>query len=155
MIPIPRITIKRVYEPPSPDDGSRILVERLWPRGMRKTDLALDRWLKAVAPSPALRAWYGHEPAKWPEFRRRYLAELRRTEAWRPLLDLARQGPLTLLYSARDPERNSALVLRDFLADRLRPAGSAGRGRAGDSPGRASRRAGRRRRPRGGGGQEM
>ncbi|HXF82539.1 MAG TPA: DUF488 domain-containing protein [bacterium] len=116
----PVIRIKRVYEAPSPDDGTRVLVERLWPRGMSRATLVLDRWMKEVAPSPALRAWYGHEPAKWAAFRRRYIAELNRSGAWRPLLELAGRRPLTLLYSARDPERNSALVLRDYLRQRLR-----------------------------------
>jgi uncharacterized protein YeaO (DUF488 family) len=116
----PVIRIKRVYEAPSPDDGTRVLVERLWPRGMTRAALALDHWLKEVAPSPALRVWYGHDPAKWAAFRRRYTAELDRSGAWRPLLELAGRGPLTLLYSARDPERNSALVLRDYLRRRLR-----------------------------------
>lgn len=110
--------VKRVYEPRSGVDGTRILVERLWPRGMRKADLALDGWMKEAAPSPALRTWYGHDPKKWPEFRRRYTAELDRTRAWTPLRDLAARGPLTLLYSARDEERNSAVLLRDYL---LRP----------------------------------
>lgn len=113
------IRAKRVYEPPSRSDGTRILVERLWPRGMRKADLVLDEWMREVAPSPALRTWYGHDPAKWPEFRRRYTAELDRTRAWLPLLDLATRGPLTLLYSARDEERNSAVLLRAYLLRRL------------------------------------
>lgn len=112
--------VKRVYEPRSGVDGTRILVERLWPRGMRKADLALDGWMKEAAPSPALRTWYGHDPKKWPEFRRRYTAELDRTRAWTPLRDLAARGPLTLLYSARDEERNSAVLLRDYLLRRPR-----------------------------------
>lgn len=114
-----RIRIKRVYEPPSRADGARVLVERLWPRGMRKADLLLDAWMKEVAPSPQLRAWYGHDPEKWPEFRRRYIAELTRTRAWMPLIDLAARKPLTLLYSARDEEHNSAVLLRDYLRRRL------------------------------------
>ncbi len=116
-----RVQIKRVYEAPSRNDGTRILVERLWPRGMRKTDLQLDAWMKGVAPSPLLRTWYGHVPARWEEFRRRYIAELDRSGAWRPLCDLARKKRLTLLYGARDEQRNSALLLRDYLVQKLRP----------------------------------
>lgn len=142
MAPGRGIQIKRVYEPPSRLDGRRVLVERLWPRGMRSADLALDDWMKAVAPSPALRTWYGHDPEKWPEFRRRYLAELDRSGAWQELLDLARQGPVTLLYSARDPQRNSALVLRDFLMARLRRTAAGGRGRAARAVGRSRRPSG-------------
>ncbi|MDE3135989.1 MAG: DUF488 domain-containing protein [Acidobacteriota bacterium] len=110
------IRIKRVYETASPSDGSRFLVERLWPRGMKKEALRMDGWLRDVAPSPELRKWYGHDPAKWSEFQRRYRRELdSHSEACRQLVDIARRGPLTLLYSASDTERNSALVLKDFL----------------------------------------
>lgn len=110
------ITVKRVYAPPAPDDGARVLVERLWPRGIKKADLALDRWQKEVAPSDALRRWFGHDPARWPEFRQRYFAELdAKPDAWRPLLDLAGRGNLTLLYSARDEEHNNAVVLQRVL----------------------------------------
>ncbi|MGE5153163.1 MAG: DUF488 domain-containing protein [Bdellovibrio bacteriovorus] len=115
-----RIKIKRVYEPPAPDDGRRILVERLWPRGLRKADLNLDRWAKELGASDALRRWFGHSPEKWPEFQRRYCAELEQhPEHWEALVDLARQGPLTLLFSARDTARNNAVALRAFLLDRL------------------------------------
>lgn len=114
------IQTKRVYDPPSRTDGTRILVDRLWPRGMRKVDLALDAWMKEVAPGPRLRAWYGHDPTKWAEFRRRYTAELDRTEAWSTLLELARRRPLTLLFSARDEQRNSALVLRDYVLRKMK-----------------------------------
>lgn len=114
------IRIKRVYEPPAPDDGARFLVERLWPRGQTKAALALDAWLRDVAPSTALRQWFGHDPAKWAEFRQRYRAELAADPAaWCPLLEAARQGPVTLLYSARDTAHNGALVLRDFLREQL------------------------------------
>jgi uncharacterized protein YeaO (DUF488 family) len=114
------ITTKRVYEDPTPQDGARYLVERLWPRGVRKDDLPLDAWLKDVSPSPALREWYGHDVAKWDEFRARYLAELEANpEAWKPLLEAARRGNVTLLYSARDTEHNSALVLKQYLEDRV------------------------------------
>lgn len=115
------VRVKRVYERASRSDGTRLLVERLWPRGMRKEALPLDRWLRDVAPSPELRRWYGHDPRKWPEFRRRYRAELdANPDAWHPIVETARSGMVTLLYSARDAERNSAIVLRDYLAVRLR-----------------------------------
>jgi uncharacterized protein YeaO (DUF488 family) len=111
------IELKRVYEPSAASDGARYLVERLWPRGVRKADLPLDGWLKDVAPSPQLRRWFGHDPHKWAEFRRRYLAELRRNpSALEPLLVAAREGPITLVYSARDTKHNAAVVLRERLA---------------------------------------
>jgi uncharacterized protein YeaO (DUF488 family) len=110
------IGIKRTYEPVSPSDGWRVLVERLWPRGMRKEDLQLSAWEKDVAPSPALRKWYSHDVSRWPEFQRRYRQELdQNPEAWRPILDVARSRQVTLLFSARDVEHNSAVVLRDYL----------------------------------------
>jgi uncharacterized protein YeaO (DUF488 family) len=132
-----RIQIKRVYEPVSMDDGARFLVERLWPRGMKKEALPLDGWLRDAAPSTALRRWFAHDPAKWPEFQRRYRRELAACrESCRVLLEAARRGPLTLLYSARDNKRNSAAVLRKYLEERkglpIRPATtSAGAGRRG------------------------
>ena len=110
------ITVKRVYEPASPHDGKRFLVERLWPRGMKKENLHMDGWLKDIAPSNELRQWFNHDLAKWAEFQRRYRAELRsKTVALKPLLDAARRGNVTLLYSAHDVEHNSALVLKAFL----------------------------------------
>jgi uncharacterized protein YeaO (DUF488 family) len=113
------IRIRRVYEEPEPADGTRFLVERLWPRGMRKEALRLDGWLKDVAPSGELRRWFGHDPAKWEEFRRRYFAELdREPEAWRPILEAARQGNVTLLYSTRDAENNNARALLGYLEGR-------------------------------------
>lgn len=114
------IQLKRVYEPPDSHDGRRFLVERLWPRGMKKESLAMEGWLKDVAPSDALRQWFGHDPAKWEEFQQRYAAELENnTAALAPLSDAARQGTVTLLYSAHDQEHNNALVLKNFLDDRL------------------------------------
>ncbi|HEX5385605.1 MAG TPA: DUF488 domain-containing protein [Gemmatimonadales bacterium] len=111
--------LKRAYEAPDRADGRRFLVERLWPRGVRKADLRLDAWLKDVAPSPALRRWFGHDPAKWAEFKRRYFAELRaHDEALAPLREAARHGPVTLVYGARDTEHNAALALREYLARR-------------------------------------
>lgn len=110
------IRIKRVYEDDSPSDGVRFLVERLWPRGMKKEALKMEGWLRDVAPSPELRKWYGHDVAKWLEFQRRYRRQLdAHPGAWRPLLAAARRGPLTLLYSARDPEHNSAAILKAYL----------------------------------------
>jgi uncharacterized protein YeaO (DUF488 family) len=113
------IRLKRVYEESSKDDGTRILVERLWPRGVSKEKAAIDLWLKDVAPSPELRKWYGHEPDKWAEFRRRYRAEL---DDKRELLDdlnrRLEEGPVTFVFAAKDEEHNSALVLKDYLEGR-------------------------------------
>lgn len=110
------IRLKRAYEAPAKGDGARLLVERLWPRGLTKDKAAIDEWFKDVAPSPALRKWYGHEPDKWPEFQRRYRAELRRQpEAVEKLLQRVRRGPVTFVYAAKDEERNSARVLKAFL----------------------------------------
>ena len=114
------IQLKRVYEPPDSHDGRRFLVERLWPRGMKKESLAMDGWLKDAAPSDALRKWFGHDPAKWEEFQRRYAGELENNPAALiSLLDAARQGTITLLYSSHDLEHNNALVLKSFLDKRL------------------------------------
>ena len=112
---------KRVYEPTEASDGIRFLVERLWPRGIRKEELNMETWLKDAAPSPALRKWFGHDPAKWDEFQRRYRAELESNpDAWQPILQAAKQGNVTLLYSARDTEHNSAVLLKAFLETRHR-----------------------------------
>ena len=114
------IKLKRAYESASPDDGVRILVERLWPRGIRKERLRIDAWMKNAAPSDKLRRWFGHDPAKWVEFQRRYRAELdANSDAWKPLVEATRQGTVTLLYSARDTEHNNALVLQAYLEDFL------------------------------------
>lgn len=113
------IRIKRTYEPRASGDGRRILVERLWPRGMKKEAIEADAWLKEVAPSTQLRQWFGHRPERWQEFRRRYEKELiANPDAWAPILDAGRRGPVTLLYSTHDTEHNGALVLREFLAKR-------------------------------------
>jgi uncharacterized protein YeaO (DUF488 family) len=113
-----------VYDPPEEGAGARFLVERLWPRGIRKGVLKLDGWLKEVAPSDGLRRWFHHDPTRWREFRRRYMDELRaRPEALQYLLEAARRGPVTLLYAARDREHNSAVVLRDYLKRKLRSRG--------------------------------
>jgi uncharacterized protein YeaO (DUF488 family) len=117
----PDIRTKRVYDPPEEADGTRVLVDRLWPRGVRKEAAALDLWLKDVAPSQALRQWFGHDPERWTEFGRRYRAELARNpEAVGQLDELARRGRLTLLYGARDAEHNQALVLASYLRDHLK-----------------------------------
>ena len=113
------IRTKRTYEPAARGDGRRFLVERLWPRGMKKQDLELDAWLKDVAPSTELRRWFGHRPERWNEFRRRYLQELdAHPEALQPILEASKKHTVTLLYSARDVEHNGAIVLRDYLAAR-------------------------------------
>ncbi len=114
------IRLKRAYDPPARGDGHRILVERLWPRGVKKEALAADGWRKEVAPSTELRQWFGHRVERWDEFQRRYRAELDATpDAWTPILAAAERGTVTLLYSARDELHNSALVLRDYLAERM------------------------------------
>lgn len=117
------IGCKRVYLPAAPGDGYRVLVDRLWPRGCRKADLLLDAWLRELAPSAALRQAFGHESQRFAEFSAAYRAELAaRPELWLPLLQQARQGPLTLLYAARDEQYNNARVLAAFLAERLAAA---------------------------------
>jgi uncharacterized protein YeaO (DUF488 family) len=110
------IKLKRAYEKPSKDDGERILVERLWPRGVTKAQAKLDLWLKEVAPSTELRKWFGHDPDKWAEFRRRYLKELRqKTDLISLLKRLAKKGTVTLVYAARDEAHSGALALQQFL----------------------------------------
>jgi uncharacterized protein YeaO (DUF488 family) len=113
------IRLKRAYEEAAPEDGQRFLVERLWPRGVRKADLRLDGWHKEVAPSPELRRWFGHDPKKWPEFKRRYFGELREhEEALAPLQAAIDRGPVTLVYGSRDTEHNAAVALREYLERR-------------------------------------
>jgi uncharacterized protein YeaO (DUF488 family) len=117
------ITIKRVYEPFDTRDGARFLVERLWPRGMKKDSLRMDGWLKDAAPSSALRRWFGHDPAKWDAFRNRYAAELDHTPAaWQLILEAAQRGDVTLLYSAHDTEHNNAVALQAYLEQQLKEA---------------------------------
>lgn len=112
------IQVKRVYEPVKKSDGQRFLVERLWPRGMKKEALHMKAWMKDAAPSTELRGWFHHDTAKWTEFQRRYRAELKKQpNAWRPLLEASTQGPVTLLFSSHDTEHNNAVALRDFLAE--------------------------------------
>jgi uncharacterized protein YeaO (DUF488 family) len=113
------IQTKRAYEPATAADGARFLVDRLWPRGLKKTALRLDGWLKEVAPSDQLRRWFGHDAKKWPEFRRRYFAELdAHSEALQPILAAAARGQVTLLFSARNAEQNNAVALREYLEAR-------------------------------------
>lgn len=112
------ITLKRAYEPPETHDGYRVLVDRVWPRGVSKQALHVHGWYRDLAPSAALRTWFGHDPAKWNGFRRRYLQQLRSRKAetqLRELAEMARHQNLTLVYGARDTEHNQALVLREYL----------------------------------------
>ena len=110
------IRLKRVYEEPSPGDGVRFLVERLWPRGVRKTELPADGWCKDAGPSSELRKWFSHDSQKWQEFQRRYFVELdERPEAWKPISNAAKRGTVTLLYSSRDSDHNNALALKQYL----------------------------------------
>lgn len=114
------IKIKRVYEPATSDDGERYLIERLWPRGIKKEKLNLKAWFKDIAPSTELRQWFAHDPLKWVEFRRRYMKELTSdAPALQSLIDATRRGTVTLLYSAHDTEHNSAIVLQAFLEQKL------------------------------------
>ncbi|HJS56105.1 MAG TPA: DUF488 domain-containing protein [Chitinophagaceae bacterium] len=111
-----KIKIKRVYEKPSKEDGMRILVDRLWPRGLTKEKAAIDLWLKNIAPSTELRKWFDHDPIKWSEFMKRYRLEITKNKEQASLLrDRAKQGPITLLYGAKDEEHNEALVLKNYL----------------------------------------
>jgi uncharacterized protein YeaO (DUF488 family) len=115
------IKVKRVYDKAAASDGSRFLVDRIWPRGLRKNDLALDGWIKEVAPSDRLRKWFGHDAKKWKEFRKRYFTELRvNAKSWQPIMERARRSDVTLLYSARDSDHNNAVALRDFLTAKLK-----------------------------------
>jgi len=110
-----------VYESVETSDGARFLVDRLWPRGIKKEKLKMEAWLKDVAPSPNLRKWFAHDPAKWQEFQQRYRAELESNpDAWKPILEAAKHGDVTLLFSARDTEHNSALLLKEFLEEHMK-----------------------------------
>lgn len=113
-----QLRIKRAYDPAATEDGARYLVDRLWPRGVKKETLMLTGWLKDVAPSTELRKWFGHEVDRWDEFRRRYRAELKeQTEALKPLREALGEGVVTLVYSAHDEEHNQAVVLREWLLE--------------------------------------
>ena len=118
-IPAANVRLKRAYEKPARDDGTRILIDRLWPRGISKADAELDQWAKDLSPSTALRKWFGHDPSRWPEFRRRYAEEIRQhPDQLAQLRGLAGKGPITLVYSAHDELHNDAVVLRDLLLGR-------------------------------------
>ena len=115
------ITLKRAYDPASRTDGARFLVERLWPRGVAKTDLRINAWLKEAGPSTELRKWFSHDPVKWTEFRRRYFRELdSRPEAWHPIVSAARRGTVTLVYSSHDTQHNNAVALQEYVQTKSR-----------------------------------
>jgi uncharacterized protein YeaO (DUF488 family) len=126
--PASHLRLKRAYEPAEPEDGVRILIDRLWPRGLSKGKAALSEWDKEIAPSTQLRQWFGHDPDRWPEFQRRYRAELQhRTEKLDRIRALAKKQTVTLVYSAHDEEHNDAIVLKDVLLEETRnPPGSSG-----------------------------
>ena len=110
------VKIKRIYDPPAPEDGRRVLVDRLWPRGISKDVARIDEWLKEIAPSNELRKWFGHEPARWEEFRKRYSQEIERHgELLEKLSAEAKKGTVTLLFAAKDAEYNNAVVLQEIL----------------------------------------
>jgi uncharacterized protein YeaO (DUF488 family) len=114
------IRLKRAYDPVDSADGARFLVERLWPRGVKKTALPMEAWLKDVAPSSSLRRWFGHDPKKWSEFRRRYFHELSaNVDALEPIIKASRSGPVTLVYSSHDMEHNNAVALKDYVESRI------------------------------------
>jgi len=117
-IPASHIKLKRAYDAPASDDGARILVDRLWPRGVSKDKAALDQWMKEIAPSTELRKWFAHDPERWPEFQRRYIGELKQHgDLVDELRKLARHGTVTLVFSAHDEAHNDAVVLRHFLLE--------------------------------------
>jgi uncharacterized protein YeaO (DUF488 family) len=114
-----KVRLKRVYEPASKDGGCRVLVDRIWPRGVRKEEAQIDVWLKEVAPSTALRKWFGHEPARWEEFEKRYFAELNaHPQDVEELVRLAKRGLVTLVYGAKDETHNNAVALKEYLGQR-------------------------------------
>ena len=122
------IQLKRVYDKAAPEDGKRFLVERLWPRGITKSALGIDAWLKELGPSTSLRKWFGHEPKRWEEFRRRYFHELeKKAEACKPIQRAAERGRVTLVYSSHDTEHNNAVALREFLEAKLKKSRTAER----------------------------
>lgn len=142
------IKLKRVYEEETPADGVRYLIERLWPRGIRKESLHIEAWIKEAGPSTELRKWFNHDPEKWSEFRRRYFAELnQRKEAWAPILEAAERGAVTLLYSSHDTEHNNAVALKEYIESKMaapRDAEGTRREAAGDDiQARHSHRTGR------------
>ena len=111
-----QIELKRAYDPPAPGDGRRVLVDRIWPRGIARDDLRIDAWLKELAPSAGLRKWFGHDPKKWEQFKERYARELeKRPDGLAQLVEMAKAGRLTLVFGARDTEHNNAVALREYL----------------------------------------
>ena len=136
------VRLKRAYDAMSRTDGTRFLVERLWPRGVSKATLQLDAWLKEVGPSTALRKWFSHDPEKWREFRRRYFRELdSRPEAWKPIVSAARRGTVTLVYSSHDTEHNNAVALQEYVRAKSRrpPRSPHATGLIGETPGAIGR----------------
>ena len=122
------IRLKRAYEPATDGDGMRVLVERLWPRGVTKARLKLDAWLKDVGPTTDLRQWFSHDPERWSQFRARYFRELdSRPEAWQPITSAARRGTVTLVYSSHDTEHNNAVALKEYLQAKRRGRRLSGR----------------------------
>ena len=114
------IQLRRVYDQPGAHEGARFLVERLWPRGIRKTDLEMEGWQKEAGPSTELRKWFSHDPQKWEEFQRKYFAELdTRPEAWEPILKAAERGTVTLLFSSHDEKHNNAVALKSYLETKV------------------------------------
>ena len=129
------LTLKRVYDPVSRTDGTRFLVERLWPRGVSKEKLQLTAWLKEVGPSTELRKWFNHDPLKWSRFRERYFRELdSRSESWRPILTAAGRGKVTLVYSSHDEEHNHAIALKEYLQAKRRGPSPSRRTAAANRP---------------------
>jgi uncharacterized protein YeaO (DUF488 family) len=134
------ITLKRAYDSVSPTDGTRFLVERLWPRGVSKATLRVDAWLKEVGPSTELRKWFSHDAGRWNEFRRRYFRELdARPEVWRPIVSAARRGRVTLVYSLHDTEHNNALALQQYVQAKPRRPAKSKRAVAANRPRRSMR----------------
>lgn len=114
------ILTHRVYDSSAPVAGACFLIDRLWPRGIKKADLRCDAWLKDAAPSTQLRMWYQHDPEKWVEFKKRYFSELdKKPQSWKPILEAARKGPVTLLYSSRETKLNNAVALKEFLEKKI------------------------------------
>lgn len=146
----PDIRIKRIYDDPSPGDGFRVLVDRIWPRGITKEQAALDVWMRDLAPSTELRKWFGHDPQRWPAFRERYRKELARHAAeLRALRERALRERVTLLFGAKDPEHNQAVVLAELIGEAHRGGGKRGAKTAQQAKARAQARAPRARSPSG------
>jgi uncharacterized protein YeaO (DUF488 family) len=134
------VKLKRVYDPVSRTDGTRFLVERLWPRGLSKERLHATAWLKEVGPSTELRQWFNHDPLKWTRFRTRYFRELdSQPDAWRPLVTAAKRGMVTLLYSSHDEKHNNAIALQEYLRAKARTASPSRRSTVGVRSRRAPR----------------